>query len=680
VSACLAVLLGSRGALAQLGPGGPIPKHFPHAAPTPPPSKDGPGKIRVTTADGERGPVMMVPKGAGFVGEFVVWNDGPGPLTVSRIAMRTDDDDPRLPNRFTARFADGGGGSGIVHAHSSKRVNITWVPDHDPKLHQALGHVVVTSTDEVAGEVAMGFVAPHASLLASHLLSCLLFLPLLGAVVALAMRIVGFAGHERLRGLFVALTGAQCLLAIVLFRGFGGAVVRADGNDGFQFIERSVLVPSLGVEYFVGVDGVSVGLVLLAALVGFVGAVASAELSVDRLPRGLPLYYALFGLLLAATMGVFVSLDLALFAGWWVLMLAALVALVATSASDLSRPVVRALLAYGGASALFLVFAVSMLHARSDPTFLADGVRAAHTFSLPELMRVAYNAKHLEILGCSWVKVVWGALFLAFAITIPLVPLHRWFAGVLGEAPAPVAVVLGSVVLKTGLYGLLRVSIGVLPDGSRWAATTLVAFGVLTLAVGALSLLRGGRLLDGVASVAMAQAGFCLLGLGAMTREGIAGCLLQMVSHGLMVAVLILVAASPGAPGEGRPSRAAPLAAASFGVAFLGIAGVPGLPGFWGEVLPVLGAFPAQRALTVVAVVLAIVIAVTQARALGGIVQRGLPALGPRLLGSVVPLLVLAIALGLCPAPFFSLVQGGVADENQLVNPPGPDEIALLGP
>ena len=102
-------------------------------------------------------------------------------------------------------------------------------------------------------------------------------------------------------------------------------------------------------------------------------------------------------------------------------------------------------------------------------------------------MRVAWNAKHLTLFGVSWVKAVWTLLFLAFAIAIPLAPLQRWFVDAVVLAPSPVGAVALAVVSKVGVYGLLRVSFGLLPDGSRWAATTLVAAGVLTIVVGGCS-------------------------------------------------------------------------------------------------------------------------------------------------------------------------------------------------
>ena len=709
VCACLLLVLGLRVAHAQSGSGsgrgsaapgfGALGNRlrsgqFPHPSSALSSSSGGipagPAKIRVTADDGEAGPVVLVPKNGGFAGEFVVWNDGPGTLTVSRVAMRGDADDPRLPPRFSARFAEGGGASGVVAPHSSKRIAVTWVPDHDTKLRQALGHVVLTSNDEVAGEVAMGFVAPYSgpwSFVTAHLLSWLLLLPFLGAAIVVVLRIVSATHEEKARAVVLVLTAAQCLLATVLYLGWSGAVTRVDGNDGFQLVERVVLSRSPGVEYFVGIDGTSVSLVVLTALLGFVGAIASYGVAgagrgggSSSGGRNLTAYYALYALLLGGVMGVFVSLDLSLFVAFWMVMLGAVVVIFADATARGMRSIVLTLAAL---SAGLLVFAAFALYQHSDATFLGDGTRVSHTFAVPELMRVAYNAKHLTLLGFSWVKVVWICLFLAFAWPVGIVALCVRGAR-LDRIPTPLLVLLAGVVTKAGVYGLLRLSMGILPDGSRWAATTLVTVGVLVIVLAAVGALRADRLATVVGYALLGPMGFCLVGLGSMTREGLAGCLVQMFSHGIVAAILVLVVAvvapipsAVDAAGESAPPSETRARRALVGFALLAAAGVPGLPAFWGESLAILGAFPAQRVLAGIAAVGAAGLGVACAGYLGTRPPPpGLP-MTQRDLAALTPLLVLSLALGLDPAPFFTAIQGGVSDLNQLVNPVGPDEIAL---
>jgi len=222
-----------------------------------------------------------------------------------------------------------------------------------------------------------------------------------------------------------------------------------------------------------------------------------------------------------------------------------------------------------------------------------------------------------------------------------------------------------------------------------------VGFGVAGIAFGSVSALLQKDLRRLIAYATVAQVGFCLVGLGAMTREGLAGCLLQMVSDGLVTVALILMVGALQDRAKtceieelGGLASAIPLFTAVAGVAMLASAGVPGLSGFWGETIPVFGAFPVQRLLASLAAVGGVLVALAYLRAarrvfFGPPAQREpsraggkLVELGPREVAAVAPLLVLCLALGLCPAVFFTLVQGGVSDLNQLVNPPGPDEIA----
>jgi NADH-quinone oxidoreductase subunit M len=188
----------------------------------------------------------------------------------------------------------------------------------------------------------------------------------------------------------------------------------------------------------------------------------------------------------------------------------------------------------------------------------------------------------------------------------------------------------------------------------------------------------------------VAEVGFCLVGLGAMTREGIAGCLIQASSQGLVTAVLLLTLGvlyerekTCDVERLGGLGGAMPFFTAIAGLAMLASAGAPGLPGFWGELISVLGVFPGQRLLGGCAAAGAVVVATAYMRAARRLFfepSRGeAPAsleLSPREIASVAPLVLIVLALGLAPGSFFTLVQGGVADLNQLVNPPGPDEIA----
>lgn len=642
----------------------------------------------------------LVAREGSYVGEFTITNVGQDPLVVSRIAPRGDEEDVRIPARLSARFTEGGGTTATIAPKASRKVLVTWLPEHEARMKQLFGHVIVTSTDEPAGEVAMGVTAqiPRGlGFISEHALSLLIFLPILGALGIFGLRYAGYTDDKPLRWLALAITGTQLLLALWVFQNFNGDATRADGNDGFQFVEHLVWVRSLHVEYFVGVDGTSIMMVLLTALLAFVGAVASFTIE-----KRLKAYVALYLLLTSAMMGVFVALDLMLFFAFWEATLLAIYFLIAIWGGPKREYAAAKYFIYAHAGSILMLVAFVALYNNADRTFLVDGTTATHSFSVPELMRVSYNAKHLTIFGLSFVKVVWVALFVAFAIKLPMFPFHTWLPDALAEAPTPVSILLGGVALKMGAYGIVRVSFGILPDGSRWAAAAMVAFGTVSVIYAALCAIAQTDLKRLVAYGTVSQMGICLIGLGSMTPQGISACLLQMFSHGIIVAMLLLLIGAIHERAQTRDigqlgglASEMPLYTLFFGFAFMASLGLPGLAGFWGTALAVVGAFPSYRVLTCIAAV-GVVLSATyhlsaiQRVCLGPFKEswRKSPLLEPfggkfpeltvREMASLAPLVALCIGLGLWPVPLLSAVSGGVRDVTSLVNPAGPDQIAML--
>ena len=288
-------------------------------------------------------------------------------------------------------------------------------------------------------------------------------------------------------------------------------------------------------------------------------------------------------------------------------------------------------------------------------------------------------------------------LFVCFAIKIPMFPFHTWLPDALVEAPTPISVVLAAVLLKMGVYGILRVNIAILPEATRWAGGAIVAFGAVNVIYGALCAMAQDDLKRLVAYSSVSHMGFCLIGLGALTPQGIAACLFQMVSHGVVTAMLFLLVGVLYDRVHTRSIRAfgglageMPLFASLAGLAFMASLGLPGLSGFWGEVLSLLGAFPSYRLLTTAA---ASGLVLSAAYHLGAFQRvflgsfraewRMSAALDPfggrfpevtaRELASIAPLAALTIVLGFWPVPLFALIAGGVRDVTSFVDPAGTD-------
>ena len=177
----------------------------------------------------------------------------------------------------------------------------------------------------------------------------------------------------------------------------------------------------------------------------------------------------------------------------------------------------------------------------SGRTFLVDGTAVLHTLSIPELARTSFAAKG-PILGVPFVEAAWVLLFAGVAIATPLVPLHGWLPEAMEEAPAGVAMVLGGVVVALGPYLLVRVGLGAMPEGARWAGASMAALGVLSVAYGGLCAMAQRDLRRFVAYASIASGGACLFGVGAFTSQGIAGAVAGLFAHGLAAAMLLGVA------------------------------------------------------------------------------------------------------------------------------------------
>jgi NADH-quinone oxidoreductase subunit M len=206
-----------------------------------------------------------------------------------------------------------------------------------------------------------------------------------------------------------------------------------------------VWIRSLNVEYYVGVDGTSISMVLLTALVSFVAVLASFSVKVQL--KG---YWAMFLLLVTGMMGVFISLDLFLFYVFWEVMLLPMYFLIGIWGGPRKEYAAIKFFLYTLAGSVFMLLAFIAMYYTSGPSYLVDGSTIAHTFAMPELMRVDFLNLGQPILGMKFVKVVWVVLFIGFAIKVPMFPFHTWLPDAHVEAPTAISVILAGVLLKMG--------------------------------------------------------------------------------------------------------------------------------------------------------------------------------------------------------------------------------------
>lgn len=425
------------------------------------------------------------------------------------------------------------------------------------------------------------------------MVSAIVFLPLLGAAL------IGVAGRTPFSVRTIALaTGIlDLLLSLVLFATFS----RTDKN--FQSVELIDWIPALNIQYLVGVDGLSMPLLLLTSLLGLVAVLASWNITI-RIRE----YFIWLLLLQTAVSGVFVSLDLVLFFLFWELELIPMFMLISIWGTGRREYSAMKFLTYTLFGSAFMLAAILTLYF-SVP--IAD-----RTFDIRELMD-----QNLAVLLVPS-SLVFIGFFIAFAIKLPVWPMHTWLPDAHTDAPTAVSVMLAGVLLKMGGYGLIRINIGLFPDLISTFAPFLAGLATMSVLYGAFAVLRQTDLKRLIAYSSVSHMGFVLLGIASvgaqgqdLTSVGLNGAALQLFTHGTITGLLFVVVGliydrthTRHIPDLGGLMRRIPIIGIGFIVAGLASLGLPSTSGFAAELLIFLGTFsvfPWATALSALGVVLA---------------------------------------------------------------------------
>jgi NADH-quinone oxidoreductase subunit M len=550
----------------------------------------------------------------------------------------------------------------VLQPGESYELHVTFSPDG--RRAQAFGAVQVRAGDELHG------VAVRAG--ESWLLTLMIFFPLAGAALVIA---APRGRHALVRAIALATSLVPLAGALYLVAHFDRGFSRAAGNAGLQFVQHAVWIPAFNVEYYVGVDGLSVTMVLLTALISTIAVLAS--FGIDKQVRG---YFALLLLLETGMLGTFVALDFFLFYIFWELMLVPMYFLIGIWGGPRKEYAAIKFFLYTLVGSVLILLAIIALYFYSSPTTLVDGTPARHTFDMIKLAwDNDWSGKALTLFGCDFTHVVWVAFFIGFAIKIPMFPLHTWLPDAHVEAPTAISVILAGVLLKMGTYGLFRVNFAMLPDATQWAATTMAVFGAINIVYGGFCAFAQADLKRLVAYSSVSHMGFCLVGMASFTQAGFSGAMLQMFNHGTITAMLFLLvgvlydrAHTREIDRFGGIAGQMPRYAALFGFAFMASLGLPGLSGFVGELLVFLGAFPMHRIVTVVAMSGVIITAAYHLWAMQR-VQLGrwnegwrdraqFYDLTAREALTLLPLAAIVLVLGFWPLPMLSLAERGLDD------------------
>jgi NADH-quinone oxidoreductase subunit M len=491
-----------------------------------------------------------------------------------------------------------------------------------------------------------------------HLLSIVLFLPLAGMLVLLAIP----AERKTLVRLWAnAVMLAGFLVSIPLVTGFDKAL------PGYQFVERATWIPSIGASYLIGIDGISLLLVILTTLIGFVATLSSWNAVEDRSKE----YYALFLLLQTGMIGVFVSLDFFLFYVFWEVVLIPMYFIIGIWGGARRLYAAIKFFLYTLAGSVLMLLGILTLYFQHGQQF------GVYTFEVSRLMNL-----HLPPGIGQW---VFWALFIGFAIKIPMFPFHTWLPDAHVEAPTAGSVVLASVMLKMGTYGFLRFSLPLVPHASSepWVVKTMVALSIIAILYGALVCLMQQDWKRLIAYSSVSHLGFCTLGIFALNANGIAGSVLQQVNHGISTGMLFLIF---GMIYERRPTReireygglahVVPNIALVFAIAMWSSAALPLLNGFIGEFTILSGVF-AARPIWAVLASLGMVLAAAyllwlyQRTMFGEVTKaanRGLRDLSAREWLVLLPLIAWAFWIGVYPKPFFDVLEKPVGAIVERVN------------
>src|SRR5262245_46908155 len=358
-----------------------------------------------------------------------------------------------------------------------------------------------------------------------HLLSVITYTPLAGAVLLLLPFFKGKDDAVRWVANVVGFLGF--LVSLPLWWRFDR------GQDGFQFVERGEWIPSIGVQYYFGVDGVSALLILLTTFLGAIAILSSWTAITDRVRQ----YYVFLLLLQTGMIGVFCALDMFLFYVFWEVMLVPMYFLIGiwggarrlyAAIKFFLSPLVASVMMLLGILALYFQSRTSDVLLKVDPAIAQTG-----TFDLTKWFQMGVPAD-LQL----WCFL---AFFLGFAIKVPMFPFHTWLPDAHVEAPTAGSVILAGVLLKMGTYGFIRFSLPLFPKATVDLQGFMVTLSIIGIVYAALVTLVQADMKKLIAYSSVSHLGFVMLGMFALNPLGLEGSVLQMINHGLSTGGLFLI-------------------------------------------------------------------------------------------------------------------------------------------
>ena len=363
-----------------------------------------------------------------------------------------------------------------------------------------------------------------------NILNWIIWFPIIGMV---AIAFIPRDKEDVIKITAAVATGLQLLLTLVLWQNYDA------GDGGMQFMVRAEWIPSFNITYILGVDGLSLPMAILTALLCFIGVFVSWN--INKAVKG---YFALFLLLDTGIMGVFLSMDFFLFYIFWEVMLLPMYFLIGIWGGPQREYAAIKFFLYTLFGSVLMLIGILGLY-----------FTCGKTFDILELMRVAPDAlQGVTWWGMSAIKVIWILLFIGFAIKVPVFPFHTWLPLAHVEAPTAISVLLAGILLKLGIYGILRINYGLMPDGVYWFSGALAVLGLINVIWGGLCALAQTDLKKLVAYSSVNHMGYSLIGMAAIVaageangmnlkaaQAGLGGAVFQMFNHGTISAMLFIL-------------------------------------------------------------------------------------------------------------------------------------------
>ena len=430
-----------------------------------------------------------------------------------------------------------------------------------------------------------------------NILSYIFLLPLL---VAIGMLFISEKKSIAFRSLALATTSTQFFMSVLAALRFNKTVDISSWSEAFQMVVRvdwiSMKLGSLGtlnIDYFLGVDGITLPLLILTSFILLIGVLASWE--IKEKVKG---YFILYLILSSSLIGCFIALDFFLFYLCFEFMLLPMFFLIGIWGGKRRSYASIKFFLYTLLGSLFILVVMIGLYQS-----VLDG--ESGTFSLVAMLDGNYVSNSIldplsqkTILGYNARSLAFIFLLIGFGIKLPMVPVHTWLPDAHVEAPTPISVILAGLLLKVGGYGLLRILYGIFPDQAFNYAYLVAGLGVLSIIYGGLNALAQNDLKKLVAYSSVSHMGFILLGLASLTNEGFSGSLFHMISHGLISPALFILAGVIYDRTQNREiehfsglASKMPIYTFFVGLIFFAGLGMPGLAGFVGELMVLIGAF-----------------------------------------------------------------------------------------